>query len=294
MLTIVRWRWGLWEILWLTGPIMVVFIICFPETSSENILRRRAQRLRKITGRSDLKAQTEIDQANLEFSAVFWDALIKPIEIFVKDPAITFTNIYTSLTYGIYYSFFEVFPLVYPPIYSFTLGEVGLTFLTIGVGCIIGLIIFLVYQIYYLIPDIKKNGLRSPEHRLVPALFAVLTLPAGYFMFGWTARASVHWIASLIGVTILVASNFIIFQCIFVYIPLSYPQYTASLFAANDLSRASFAAGCVLFARPMFINLGVGGGVSLLAGLAVVGMAGMVGLWKYGAVLRSRSTFAAK
>lgn len=288
------WRWGLWEILWLTGPIMVLFIICFPETSSENILRRRAHRLRKITGRTDLKAQTEIDQANLKFSEVFWDALIKPIEIFVKDPAITFTNIYTSLTYGIYYSFFEVFPLVYPPIYGFNLGEVGLTFLTIGVGCIIGLIIFLPYQIFYLIPDIKKNGLRSPEHRLVPALFAVMTLPAGYFMFGWTARASVHWMASIVGVAILVSSNFIIFQCIFVYIPLSYPQYTASLFAANDLSRAAFAAGCVLFSRPMFINLGIGGGVSLLAGLAVVGIAGMFGLWKWGATLRARSTFAAK
>lgn len=273
---------------------MVLFIICFPETSSENILRRRANRLRKITGRTDLKAQTEIDQANLKFSEVFWDALIKPIEIFIKDPAITFTNIYTSLTYGIYYSFFEVFPLVYPPIYGFNLGEVGLTFLTIGVGCIIGLIIFLPYQIFYLIPDIKKNGLRSPEHRLVPALFAVMTLPAGYFMFGWTARASVHWMASIVGVAILVSSNFIIFQCIFVYIPLSYPQYTASLFAANDLSRASFAAGCVLFSRPMFINLGIGGGVSLLAGLAVVGIAGMFGLWKWGATLRARSTFAAK
>jgi len=113
-------------------------------------------------------------------------------------------------------------------------------------------------------------------------------------LLGWTARASVHWIVSLIGVTILVASNFIIFQCIFVYIPLSYPQYTASLFAANDISRASFAAGCVLFSRPMFINFGIGGGVSLLAGLAVVGVFGMWFLWRYGANLRARSTFALK
>jgi MFS transporter, DHA1 family, multidrug resistance protein len=94
-----------------------------------------------------------------------------------------------------------------------------------------------------------------------------------------------------VGVTILVASNFIIFQCIFVYIPLSYPVYTASLFAANDLFRAAFAAGCVVFSRPMFLNLGIGGGASLLAGLACVGIFGMWGLWKYGAVLRARSTF---
>jgi DHA1 family multidrug resistance protein-like MFS transporter len=78
-------------------------------------------------------------------------------------------------------------------------------------------------------------------------------------MFGWTARAGVHWVVSLIGVGILVFANFLIFQSIFVYLPLSYPQYAASLFAANDLCRAMFAAGCVLFSRPMFINLGIGG-----------------------------------
>ena len=65
-------------------------------------------------------------------------------------------------------------------------------------------------------------------------------------MFGWTARHAVHWIVSLIGVTILVAANFLIFQCVFVYLPLSYPKYAASLFAANDLSRSMFAAACKL------------------------------------------------
>lgn len=98
----------------------------------------------------------------------------------------------------------------------------------------------------------------------------------------------------MIGVVILVTSNFIIFQCIFVYLPLSYPNYAASLFAGNDLFRSLFAAGCVIFSRPMFITLGVGGGVSLLAGLAVVGVAGMFALWIFGARLRAKSTFAVK
>ncbi|KIV81697.1 hypothetical protein, variant [Exophiala sideris] len=286
------WRWSLWELVWMSAPILVVYLIACPETSAETILRRRAQRLRKLTGRTDLRSQSEIKQANMKFSSVFADAIIKPIEIMVKDPAVSFTNVYTALTYGIYYSFFEVFPLVYIDIYHFNLGELGLTFLTIGVACLIGVALFNGYLLLYLVPDIKKRGLRAPEHRLVPALIAVCTLPVGYFLFGWTARHSVHWIVSMIGVVILVVSNFIIFQCIFVYLPLSYPQYAASLFAGNDLFRALFAAGCVIFSRPMFIHLGVGGGVSLLAGLAVVGIAGMVCLYVFGAKLRARSTFA--
>lgn len=111
-------------------------------------------------------------------------------------------------------------------------------------------------------------------------------------MFGWTARPGVHWIVSLIGVVILVTANFILFQSLFVYLPLSYPKYAASLFAANDLCRSLFATACILAGRPLFVNLGIGGGVSLLAGLACLGVFGMFYLWKYGAWLRSKSTFA--
>lgn len=288
------WRWGLWEIVWLSAPILVVFLLFYPETSPDYILRARAQRLRKRTGVANIKSKSEVAQAKMTAGEVARDALIKPLEIFIKDPAVTFTNIYTALTYGIYYSFFEAFPLVYNGIYHFNLGLTGLTFITIGIACICGVTTFLLYQIYYLIPDIKKNGLREPEHRLVPALFGVVLLPIGYFLFGWTARSDIHWIVSLIGTAILVYGNFLIFQCVFIYLPLSYPRYAASLFAANDLCRAMFAAGCVLFARPMFVNLGIGQGVSILAGLSCLGTAGMFFLWKYGKVLRSRSTFAAK
>ncbi|KAK5116365.1 hypothetical protein LTR62_007912 [Meristemomyces frigidus] len=286
------WRWGLWEIVWLSAPILIAFLFFYPETSPDTILKRRAERLRKRTGRADIMSQSEINQRSLTVSEVLKDALIKPMEIFIKDPAVTFTNIYTALTYGIYYSFFEVFPLVYSGIYGFNLGLTGLTFVTIGIACIFGVTTFLLYQIFYLIPDIKKNGMKAPEHRLVPALFGVVMLPAGYFMFGWSARADVHWVVSLIGCCILVYGNFLIFQCVFIYLPLSYPKYAASLFAANDFLRSVFAAACVLFARPLFLNLGIGPGVSVLAGLSCLGVLGMAGLWKYGGWLRSRSTFA--
>ena len=69
-------------------------------------------------------------------------------------------------------------------IYGFNLGELGLTFLSIGVACMLGLIIYALYLGLYLGPDIAKRGLRAPEHRLVPALFGVCLLPLGLFMFG--------------------------------------------------------------------------------------------------------------
>jgi len=81
-------------------------------------------------------------------------------------------------------------------------------------------------------------------------------------------------------------------KAIFAYIPLSYPQYAASLFAGNDLVRSFFAFGSVLFSRSMYLNLGIGKGVSLLGGLSILGWIGMYLLYIYGAKLRARSKFA--
>jgi DHA1 family multidrug resistance protein-like MFS transporter len=88
------WRWGLWEIVWLNAPILLAFLFFYPETSADYILRRRAQRLRKRTGNPNIKSQSEIKQAQMTPREVVSDALIKPLEIMLKDPAIAFTNIY--------------------------------------------------------------------------------------------------------------------------------------------------------------------------------------------------------
>jgi DHA1 family multidrug resistance protein-like MFS transporter len=287
-----NWRWSLWEMLWISGPVFLLMFCALPETSSSNILLRRAVRLRKLTGNQNLKSQSEIDQGNVKLGAVFWESIIKPWQISFLDPAVGFTHIYTSITYGIYYSYFEVFPLVYPPMYGFNLGEVGVAFTCIIVCCVLGVIVYCSYLKFYRIPSILKNGLPVQEDWLRPALFAVFLTPVGLFLFGWTARPSVHWIASIIGITIYGFSVFITLQCIFVYVPLSYPQYAASLFAANDFARSALASGAILFGRPLYINLGVGPGISLLGGLTILCIFGMFGLYFFGARLRARSKFA--
>jgi DHA1 family multidrug resistance protein-like MFS transporter len=287
-----NWRWSLWEIVWMAAPLLLLLLTLMPESSTPNILLRRAKRLRKLTGNSKLQSQSELDQRTLTASAILVDALIKPIEITLKDPAIFFVNIYTALFYGIYYTFFEVFPLVFPPFYGFNLGEVGLAFLACQVGATIGLLIYFVYLHWYMIPDNIKNGLREQEHRLVPAMFGSLLIPTGLFIFGWTAKPDIHWIVPLIGVVIFVLGTFLVLQSIFVYVPLSYPKYAASLFAGNDLVRSSMACGSILYARPLFINLGVDKGVTVLAGLSTLGVFGMIAIYLTGAKLRARSKFA--
>ncbi|KAI7190836.1 MFS general substrate transporter [Hortaea werneckii] len=307
------WRWAMWELLWLAGPIFLVMLLFLPETSAANILLRRAERLRKLTGDSRLMAQSEIDQANLRPKDVAFEALVRPMQLIVvsrdismeswggllmieqMDPAIGFTAGYVALCYGIYYSFFEAFPLVYVDRYGFNLGQMGLTFLSIIIGVVFSIAVYYAYIYKVVEPEIRKFGLGAPERRLMPAIPASLLMPIGLFIFGWTGSVGhIHWIVSVIGIVIFTMGVFVLMQCIFVYLPLVYPQYAASLFAGNDFARSTLAFAAVMFSRPMYIGMGVGPGTSLLGGLTAACIGGILVLYLYGDKLRARSRFSAK
>ncbi|UKZ77362.1 hypothetical protein TrVFT333_005082 [Trichoderma virens FT-333] len=267
-----NWHWSLWEIVWLNAPIFVFMFFFLPETSSATILLQRARRLRRLTGRSDLRSQSEIDQSKLSVNEVVSQNLWRPFEINILDPSVLFTSLYTGLMYAIFYSFFEVFPFVYAtglpglasPTHGYGLnqGQVGLIFLSISVGVSISIALYVGYLKLVFEPSIVKHGLGEPERRLAPGLPASFLVPIGLFMFGWTGNSSpeIPWIVPTIGIGIVVLGIFLIFQVIFIYIALSYPQYSASLFAANDFVRSALGCGAIHFSRPLFINLGVGKG----------------------------------
>lgn len=98
------WRWSLYESIWASAPILLAMFVSLPETSTPTILLRRAQRLRKLTGNKRFMSQSEIDQRHMKVSSIVLDALIKPMEITIKDPAVLFVQVYTAIIYAIYYS----------------------------------------------------------------------------------------------------------------------------------------------------------------------------------------------
>lgn len=117
-------------------------------------------------------------------------------------------------------------------------------------------------------------------------------MPVGLFVFAWTSRAGTHWFASLVGVALNTTGLIVTYQCFFMYLPLAYPEYAASLLAGNDFWRSGLAGAAVLFSRPLFSNLGIGKGVSLLGALMGGLLPGIWILYLYGDKLRARSRFA--
>ncbi|PVI06532.1 MFS general substrate transporter [Periconia macrospinosa] len=286
------WRFSSWELLIISGFIFILMILLVPETSAQTILYYEAKKKREETGNQQLMSEAEIKQKELKLGTMLWDSMIKPWEMNIKDPALLFTTVYMGLAYGIFYSFFESFPLVYPVYYNFSATSVGLIFLAALPPCILGFVMQCLFLKYKVMPGLTNGTFGELENFLIPGVLASPFIPAGLFIYAWTARASTHWIAPTIGLGMVIFGIFFIAQSIFLYIPNIYPRYAASIFAANGLARSLFAVVAVLVAKPMFDGIGVDGGVSLLGGLMVLCMFGIWALYKWGKVLRLRTKFA--
>ena len=112
------------------------------------------------------------------------DALIKPWEINALDPGVMYSTVYTGLTYGIYYSFFESFPMVFNDIYGFNLGQIGFAFLSVLAGLAVAVALLCGY-LYFIAPKkFSKLDPMPPEARLFPGLFATFLIPIGLMIFG--------------------------------------------------------------------------------------------------------------
>ncbi|KAJ9605238.1 hypothetical protein H2200_009895 [Cladophialophora chaetospira] len=288
-----NWRWPLYEIV-IMAAVVLVMLPFLPETSPSTILLHRAQRIRKATGNKSYLAPCELNP--VPFVPLLKESLDKPGKMTVQDPAVAYACIYGGIVYATYYSFFEAFPIVYLQGYGMSLGGLGLIFTSIIVGCIVGLSSYWWYLSYHFIPSAKayekeKGVPVAQEQWLKPGLVGVFGPPAGLFLFAWTARPDIHWIVPTTGIAIFSGTSFWVFQSLICYIPLTYPKYVASLFAANDFTRSMLAAGFVQFSRQMYLKLGIDRGVTLVAGLSMIGIFGHYGLYYFGGRLRARSKF---
>ncbi len=73
------------------------------------------------------------------------------------------------------------------------------------------------------------------------------------------------------------------------YLADAYPTYPASFLAGNDFIHSIFSAGFPLFARAMYINLGVGWASTLLALLSCAFVPIPILLYEYGEHIRMAS-----
>lgn len=210
------WRWSLWPLLFSSGAAFVLSFVGLPETSSSNILLRRAKRLRELTGNEKLKSEGELMSEEMTGSEIAAMTLYRPFKLMIvgkfdcgrqrkqdsevrrltlispgpsftsTEPVIFFLNLHIALVYAVLYCFFEVFPLVFQGRHGFALGVSGLPYIAIIIGTFLTYSGFAYWNHKYITPKIDKGTL-TPEDRLYPVCVGAICLPICLF-----------WVSSLL------------------------------------------------------------------------------------------------
>ncbi|KAJ9647931.1 GTPase-activating protein [Coniosporium tulheliwenetii] len=263
------WTWTIWELMWLSGFILVLLFSFLPETSANNILYRRTRRLRKLTGNDKLRCEPEFMAEQMTGREIVQIALIRPFILSFTEPIVLALNLYIALVYDLLYIWFESFVIVFVEIYGFNLGQLGLAFLGILVGALLTIPPFFWYLYKVQEKQFNERGEIQPEKRLIPACVGAFFIPVCLFWFGWSASPDIHWIMPIIGSAFFSVGTLLLFNSVLNYLPDAYPEYAALVLAGNDFMRPSFGAGFPLFAAAMYRRLGTGWASSLLAFLGI-------------------------
>ena len=123
------------------------------------------------------------------------------MKLLLFSPIVLVMSVFVGLIFGILYLLFATFPLVFRGQYNFGVGISGLAYLGLGIGEIVGLVVFGALSDKTLREKEAANGLlhHKPEYRLLMMMWFSPTIPVGLFIYGWTAYYEVHWVVPIIG-----------------------------------------------------------------------------------------------
>ncbi|KAK2826864.1 MFS siderochrome iron transporter 1 [Arthroderma sp. PD_2] len=285
------WRWveGLLAIF--SGVVWIIGSLFLPETYPPVLLRKRAQRLSKVTGKVYV-SRMEVDQGKLSVGQAFKTALMRPWVLLFSEPIVFLLSIYMAIIYGTLYMLFSAFPVVYQQYRGWGPGIGGLAFLGVLGGILIAMVVNLMDNKRYAKVSQEHKGFAPPEERLPVAIIGGIAIPIGLFWFAWTNGPEIHWIVSIIASAPFGFGMVLVFLSLMNYLIDAYTIYAASVLAANSVLRSLFGAAFPLFTRYMYQNLGIHWASTIPAFLALACVPFPFLFYKYGARIRKRCKFA--
>lgn len=287
------WRWVMGFLGAFSGAVWIFGTLLIPETYPPVLLRRRAERLSKITGKV-YESKLDIERGKVNLLESLKVSLSRPWILLFKEPIVFLLSLYMAIIYGTLYMLFAAYPIVYQETRGWNQGIGGLPFLGIAVGMICAVI--------YTIPDNKRyikteenhDGFAPPEARLPPCLVASIAIPVGLFWFAWTNYPSIHWMASIAAGVPFGFGMVLVFLGIMNYLIDAYTIFAASVLAANSVLRSVFGAVFPLFTTYMYEGLGIHWASSIPAFLAVACIPFPFLFYKFGPAIRKRCKYAAQ
>lgn len=283
------WRAPLWFMVIASG-VLGLDLLWLPETYKPVLVARQAL---NETTRVGIIGQVW-KKRSVRSVSVLRNSIWRPLQLLVLDPIVLLISLYISFVNTILYIYFGAYPLVFEEAYGFTISHVGLAFLGLGFGVLLGgasarrvSSIYLKLRQKHEIPATAIY----PEGRLPLSIGAAVAIPISLFWFAWTGNSHVHWIVPILSGIPFGWGILVLNVSFFMYLAETYRSYAASVFASLTILRSLFAFAFPLFVPQMYDALTPHWAGSLLGFIAVLFMPIPFLFFKYGAAIRQKSQY---
>ncbi|KAF4458720.1 major facilitator superfamily transporter [Fusarium albosuccineum] len=162
------WRWTQYLILLIGGPIWIC-VLLMKETSKAWILRKE----NNLTGPVTFRRVGKIAST----------AVMRPTRMLFTEVVVLSLAVYAAFAYAMIFSYLSSASYVLQKYYGFNLREVGLSFISIIIGYILGIAVYMAFDhtLHDRARRASPNGVTDPEHRLYSAFVGSVCLPASLF-----------------------------------------------------------------------------------------------------------------
>ncbi|KAI9666512.1 MAG: hypothetical protein M1821_004448 [Bathelium mastoideum] len=283
----VSWRWLFWVLSIFHTILMVLFFFLFRETHHPTILGKKAEELRKRTGRN---YHTQYELSSPTLSQRLKLGLVRPYRLIISQPIIQVISLFLAYNFGILYLVLSTFASLWTDRYHESVSISGLHYIAQVLGYTLAAQVGgpTTDRIWRRLQN-KHDGATAPEYRVPLMVPGALLIPTGLFWYGWSAEAKAPWIVVDIGIGIFGCGIILGTQAMQTYVLEAFPEHTASATAASQLLRNVFAFAFPIFAPKMYSTLGYGWSNSVLAFVFLaIGVPAPLILWRYGALLRMK------
>ncbi|KAI5960428.1 uncharacterized protein KGF55_004720 [Candida pseudojiufengensis] len=284
-----NWRWCFYVLCMFNGFVAVIATLFFKETYSPTLLRRKCNKLKKITHNENLHTIYDITNGGETTWGRLWLCMSRPVSLLLTHPMIIGLGSFMAFTYGFMYLMIVTFPMIFEQQYGYSKSITGLMYLPMGCGFVIG-VLFWTYMVgkVYTNLTLKNNGIAKPEFRLPCLIACSVFIPIGLIWFGWSAQYQLHWIMPGIGSAIFAFGLVCVFQTIQNYLIDMNVRFAASSVAAAALFRSLFGFTFPLFAKKMYVALGYGWANTMMAFIGILlGVPFPIFCYLYGERLRN-------
>ncbi|CAG8718010.1 25082_t:CDS:2 [Dentiscutata erythropus] len=206
----------------------------------------------------------------------------------LRYPNLSLVVLYVSIVFSVMFAQNTLIPTTFSAKYNMSPSNIGLVFLSPGIGFILGSIISGSYSDFILNRSRKKYGSIDPEIRIKGGWLGSTLVPITLLAYGWFIVKNVHIALPILSMFFFGFGLMITFSSVSTYLVDAFPGRSASAIAVNNCFRF-ISASIMSFASEPFENaLGTGLLYTLLTVFIILGTSCMVTVYLKGKKWRER------